>query len=127
MMRNIAIAAVVLSSVHLAAAEPSADELAARAKSLEQKLAGQGYTVLVEPPFVVIGDSPAGEVKKIATGFLRSKVQLLEKDYFSKRPDKLIEVWLFKNEKSFRKGAKKFFNDTPDTPYGYYSPEASAL
>ena len=126
-MRHIAIAAVVLSSVHLAAAEPSADELAARAKALEQKLAGQGYTVLVEPPFVVVGDSPAAEVKKITTGFLRSKIQLLEKDYFSKRPDKLIEVWLFKNEKSFRKGAKKFFNDTPDTPYGYYSPDASAL
>ena len=51
----------------------------------------------------------------------------LGEDYFTKRPDKLIEVWLFRNEKSFRKGAKKFFNDTPDTPYGYYSPEASAL
>ena len=52
---------------------------------------------------------------------------MMEKDFFAKRPEKLIEVWLFKNEKSFRAGAKKFFNDEPDTPYGYYSSTASAL
>jgi hypothetical protein len=126
MMKTLAIAAMVCSA-SLAAAEPTTDQLAERASALEQKLAGQGYTVLVEPPFVVIGDSPPREVRKIATGFLRSKVQLLEKDFFAKRPDKLIEVWLFKDEKSFRRGAKKFFDDTPDTPYGYYSPDASAL
>jgi uncharacterized protein DUF1570 len=118
---------LVLCHVGLAAAEPTQKDLDARAKDLEKKLDGQGFTILVEPPFVVVGDSPAKEVKKIATGFLRSKVQLLEKDFFTKRPEKLIEVWLFKNEKSFRKGAKKFFNDEPDTPFGYYSPEASAL
>src|SRR5262249_34690231 len=103
------VSCAVLCHVGVAAPEPTPDELAERAKTLEHKLAGQGYTVLVEPPFVVVGDSPAAEVKRIATGFLRSKAQLLEKDFFAKRPDKLIEVWLFKNEKSFRKGAKKFF------------------
>ena len=36
-------------------------------------------------------------------------------------------MWLFKNEKSFRKGAKKFFGDAPDTPFGYYSPDHNAL
>lgn len=126
MSKTLAIASV-LCSASLAAAEPTADELAERASALEHKLAGQGYTVLIEAPFVVVGDSPAREVKKIATGFLRSKAELLEKDFFAKRPDKLIEVWLFKDEKSFRRGAKKFFDDTPDTPYGYYSPDASAL
>ena len=127
MMRNIAIASCVLFTASVAVAEPSADELAERAKALSKKLDGQGFTILVEPPFVVVGDSPAAEVKRISSGFLRSKIQLLEKDFFAKRPDKLIEVWLFRNEKSFRKGAKKYFGDTPDTPYGYYSPDASAM
>jgi hypothetical protein len=119
--------AILMLTAGLAAAEPSPKDLETRAKDLEKKLDGQGFTVLIEAPFVVVGDSPAKEVKKIATGFLRSKVQLMEKDFFAKRPEKLIEVWLFKSEKSFRSNAKKFFNDTPDTPYGYYSPEASAL
>jgi hypothetical protein len=106
---------------------PTQTQLDARAKELEKKLKGQGYTVLVEPPFVVVGDSPAKEVARVTTGFLRSKVALLEKEFFAKRPERVLEVWLFKNRQSFFKGAKKFFNDEPDTPYGYYSPDANAL
>ena len=106
---------------------PTQAQLEARAKELEKKLKGQGYTVLVEPPFVVIGDSGAKEVQRVTTGFLRSKIALLEKEYFAKRPDRVLEVWLFKNRQSFFKGAKKFFNDDPGTPYGYYSPDANAL
>lgn len=127
-MRELLIAIGCLTAFHSrAAAEPSAEDLQARAEQLEKKLKGQGFTVLVEPPFVVIGDESAKTVKHHATGFLRWTVGLIEKDFFTKRPEKLIEVWLFKNEKTFRKGAKKFFNDEPDTPYGYYSPSADAL
>jgi hypothetical protein len=130
MKGTIATAAAAVLLFHLAPtahAEPTQKELTDRAAELEKKLKGQGYTVLVEAPFVVIGDSPAKEVKRITTGFFRQKVSLLEKDFFTKRPDKLLEVWLFRNEKSFRAGAKKFFDDTPDTPYGYYSPDDNAL
>jgi hypothetical protein len=123
----LAVASCVLALSQTAAAEPTAKELDERAAALRDKLKGQGYTVLVEAPFVVIGDSPAAEVQRITAGFLRSKIQLLEKDFFAKRPDKLLEVWLFRNERSFRKGAKKFFGDDPDTPYGYYSPDHKAL
>jgi hypothetical protein len=125
-MRKLALAACFAIST-TAAAEPTQKELDARAAELKTKLDGQGFTIMVEAPFVVVGDGSAAQVKHIATGFLRDKVHMLEKDYFTKRPAKLIEVWLFTNEKSFRKGAKKYFNDTPDTPYGYYSPTANAM
>jgi len=111
----------------LAAAEPSAEDLKARQSELQQKLKGQGFTVVIEAPFVVIGDEAPQTVRNRSTGFLRWVVTLLEKDYFTKRPDKIIEVWLFRNEATYRKGAKKFFNDDPSTPFGYYSPEAEAL
>ena len=126
MRTAIAIATAVLLS-ETAYAEPSQKDLEAHAKELEKKLDGQGYTILVEPPFVVVGDYAAKDVKRTTTGFLREKLALLEKDFFAKRPEKLLEVWLFKNERSFRKGAKKFFGDAPDTPYGYYSPDHNAL
>lgn len=128
MPRTLAIATAILLS-HLAPsfAEPSQEQLDKRAKELDKKLDGQGYTVLVEPPFVVIGDSPAAEVKRVTTGFLRTKVALLEKEFFTKRPDRVLEVWLFRNKQTFLKGAKKFFDDEPDTPFGYYSPDANAL
>lgn len=122
-----ALAAALALAPAPAAAEPTAADLAARKTALEQKLKGQGFAVVIEPPFVVIGDEGAAAVKRRATGFLRWTVKLLEQDFFSKRPDKVIEVWLFRNERTYRAGAKKFFGDTPETPYGYYSPAAEAL
>ncbi len=109
-----------------AEAAPSSDDLKAHAKKLEARLAGQGYTVLVEAPFVVIGDEPAARVRSRA-GFVRWVIRLIEQDFFAKQPDKLIEIWLFKNERTYRKGAKKFFDDEPNTPYGYYSSTDNAL
>jgi hypothetical protein len=119
--------AFVAAAASLAAAEPTQKELETRAADLEKKLAGQGFTVVITAPFVVVGDGGAKQVKHIANGFLHDESTMMEKDFFAKRPEKLIEVWLFHNEKSFRAGAKKFFDDTPDTPFGYYSPEHSAM
>lgn len=110
-----------------AIAEPSKAELGAHKAKLDKRLAGQGFTVVVAPPFVVIGDEAPAKVRSRASGFLGWVVKLLEKDFFDKRPDNVIEVWLFKNERTYRKGAKKFFDDDPETPYGYYSPADNAL
>jgi len=118
---------LVMCTAAVAAASPTQQDLEDRAAALHKQLDGTSMTVLIEPPFVVVGDMGAKETRRIATGFLRSKTALLEKDFFPERPDKLIEVWLFKNEKSFRAGAKKYFDDTPDTPFGYYSPDHSAM
>ena len=125
--RLIAIACLAASHLPLAAAEPSADELKERKAALETRLAGQGFTVVVEPPFVVIGDESPATVRHHATGILHWSIQLLEAEYFKTRPGKLIEIWLFKNKTTYLKGAKKFFGDEPDTPYGYYSSEHDAM
>jgi hypothetical protein len=125
--RLIVLACVILGAGSLAAAEPSADALKERRAALETRLAGQGFTVVIEPPFVVIGDEAPATVRHHATGILHWSIQLLEAEYFKARPDKLIEIWLFKNERTYRVGAKKFFGDTPDTPYGYYSPTRDAM
>jgi len=126
-MRTLAIVPALLLYALPAAAEPSAADLATRKADLEKRLAGAGFDVVIEGTFVVVGDEGKKMVEKRAAGFMRWTIGLLEKDFFSKRPDKLIEVWLFKNEKTFRAGAKKYFGDEPDTPYGYYSPDRDAL
>ncbi|HEX7840925.1 MAG TPA: hypothetical protein VF469_25785 [Kofleriaceae bacterium] len=122
-----AIAALIVCHATLAAAEPSADELTERRAALETRLRGQGFTVVVEPPFVIVGDESPGTVKHHATGILRWSIHLLEAEYFKQRPNKLIEIWLFRNKDTYMKGAKKFFGDDPDTPYGYYSSEHDAM
>jgi hypothetical protein len=118
---------ILVLATSAAAAPPTDADLQQRKTDLEKKLSSDGFTVVIEGPFVVVGDEGKKTTEKRAAGFMRWTIGLLEKDFFSKRPDKLIEVWLFKNEKSFRAGAKKYFGDDPDTPYGYYSPDRDAL
>ena len=126
MIHKLAVA-LVAATASIAAAEPTHEELATRAAELEKRLAGQHFTVVISAPFVVVGDGPGRAVQHIANGFLHDKVVMMEKDFFAKRPTKLLEVWLFHDERAFRAGAKKFFNDEPDTPYGYYSSTSNAL
>jgi hypothetical protein len=139
-MRTLAIATVIAltavsapsradepAKAEVAKPAPTKENLETRRAELAKRLDKQGFTVLVEPPFVIVGDEAPSVVAHHATGILRWSIKLLEADYFTKRPGKVIEIWLFKDEKTYRKGAKKFFDDTPDTPYGYYSSAHDAM
>ena len=101
-------------------------ELAARVGALRDAYEREGYTVLAEPPFAVIGDEAPDEVRAHAEGTVRWAMTRL-REFFPADPVRLVDVWLFANEASYRRGAKKIFGDDPDTPYGYYSPEHAAL
>jgi hypothetical protein len=110
----------------IAAAAPTKEELETRAAELAKQLKGQGFTVTVTAPFVVVGDESAAKVRS-RVNFVDWVVRLIEKDYFDKQPDKILVIWLFRNITTYKAGAKKFFDDTPDTPYGYYSSDDNAL
>lgn len=119
------ITAAVTASAAIPDTSPAAFEK--QALDLRTKLKGRGFTVIVERPFIVIGDESADRVTLWANDIIRGTVTRLKQDYFSKDPAKILEIWLFKDEISYRKHAKEFFNDEPDTPYGYYSPSSKAL
>ena len=125
-MKHVAAILCLAAAAATSHAEPTKDDLAARKVELDKKLAGKGYTVVIQAPFVIVDDENAAMVKRNAN-FMKWTTDLIEADFFPKRPAKLIEVWLFRNEATYRKGAKQFFNDEPDTPYGYYSTAADAL
>jgi hypothetical protein len=86
-----------------------------------------GFTVVAAPPFVVIGDEPPERVRARAAGTVGWAVSKLKADFFTRDPERPLEVWLFANDASYRKWAKALFGDDPDTPYGYYSPTHHAL
>jgi len=87
----------------------------------------RGFSVVVEPPFVVVGDGGPQAVKSAAARTVRWSVERLKKDYFAKDPNEILDIWLFKDEKSYRKHTYEIFGDRPDTPYGYYSSSEKAL
>jgi hypothetical protein len=82
--------------------------------------------VVVEPPFVVVGDEAPDVVQRRAE-IVRWTVRMLRRDYFAEDPTRVITIWLFGSAASYRDYALALFGDVPSTPYGYYSAEDDAL
>ncbi len=106
---------------------PTVTDLDKRAADLRAHFGPKGFTVIVEPPFVVLGDEPTQSVESHAVYAVRWAVNHLKSEFFSAEPNELIEIWLFKDDQSYRSHAKEIFGDDPDTPFGYYSPTHKAL
>jgi hypothetical protein len=87
----------------------------------------EGFTVVIERPFVVVGDEAPDKVRERAAGTVRWAVERLKSAYFARDPQRILDVFLFKDESSYRVHAKALFGDEPDTPFGYYSAENRAL
>jgi hypothetical protein len=102
-------------------------EFAKHKEKLDKKLKGRKFTVLIEKPFIVAGDQSEAKVKQHSANTVKWAVDKLKQDYFTKDPVQILEIWLFKDDASYRKHAKEFFGDEPTTPYGYYSPSNKAL
>src|ERR1051325_11662289 len=109
LMKGFAAAVLVLYTASAAFAAPTDEQLQERKVALEKKLAKQGFTVVVSPPFVIVGDESSKKASS-RVSFVNWVIDLIEKDFFAKKPDKVIEIWLFRNEKTYRAGAKKYFD-----------------
>lgn len=115
-----------------APAEPRAgagftdEELARHLRELGPRVP-TGFTVVVEPPFVVLGDESAEVVRGRAATTVRWSVVRLKRDFFDRDPLEIIDIWLLASEASYRRNALAIFGDEPDTPYGYYSVENRAM
>jgi hypothetical protein len=88
---------------------------------------GKNFTVVVEPPFVVIGDESEATVRHRAASTVRWATTKLKAAYFTRDPKRILDIYLFKDDRSYRANARALFDDTPDTPYGYYSSRHKAL
>jgi len=113
--------------VQQAAAGFTAADYAQHVMALRALIPPEGFTVVIEPPFVVIGDESPDIVAFRAEKTVRWSTQLLKQDYFRRDPDTIIDIWLFGSEESYLRHAKSIFGHEPDTPFGYYSPDFDAL
>jgi hypothetical protein len=86
-----------------------------------------GFTVVPQPPFVVIGDETPATVRTRATNTVKWAVDRLKREYFERDPLVVIDIWLFRDRTSYTNHAWLLFQDVPATPFGYYSEEHRAL
>lgn len=85
------------------------------------------FTILIQKPFVVIGDEPAATVRWHAQKTVQWAVDLLKKDFFPRDPDDIIDIWLFRDDSSYYRHTRKIFSTEPTTPFGFYLEDAKAL
>ncbi len=95
--------------------------------ALKAKLPGDGFHIVIQRPFVVIGDEAQKVVDQRATKTVKWAVDHLKQDYFDQDPADILDIWLFKDEESYQGNVKKLFNERPTTPFGYYSPKHKGL
>lgn len=96
-------------------------------ESLKKKLPSKDFKIVIQKPFVVIGDESEEMVKRRSENTVKWAVDKLKASFFTKDPKEILNIWLFKDSVSYRKYTKQLFDDDPDTPYGYYSSFHRAL
>jgi len=94
---------------------------------LKKSAPSADFSIVIQPPFVVIGDEPLKVVKQRAADTVKWAVDRLKQDYFTKDPEEILDIWLFKDAASYEKHTRLLFGETPTTPYGYYSSTHKAL
>lgn len=105
----------------------TAREFDEHVSALKRRLPSTQFTIVVEQPFVVVGDGGREAVEQSARQTVKWAVDLLKRDYFTKDPAEILDVWLFKDSESYEKHRNALFGPGPDTPYGYYSAQHKAL
>jgi hypothetical protein len=109
-----------------ARAEPDTD-FSRHIEQLKKKLPSDDFSIIIQPPFVVVGDESGETVKQHAEHTIKWAVDKLKQDYFTKDPKEILDIWLFKDSASYEKNAVALFGEKPTTPYGYYSSTHKAL
>jgi len=126
MMRRFQLAFLLLLFASSAYAHTDAD-FTAHVEQLKKKLPSADFTIIIQRPFVVIGDESPDAVKEHSERTVKWAVDRLKQDYFTKDPNDILDIWLFKDAASYERHAQMLFGEKPSTPYGYYSSRHKAL
>jgi hypothetical protein len=94
---------------------------------LRAKLPNDNFAVVLQRPFVVIGNEDRETVKRHAEDTVKWAVERLKQDFFTQDPSQIIDIWLFQDAPSYEENAEKLFGAHPTTPYGYYLSRHHAL
>lgn len=104
------------------------EEFEKHVQTLKKRLPSDKFTVIIQKPFVVIGDgSPKVLRDRWARGTVKWASEKLKEAYFPRDPDHILDVWLFKDKQSYEMHTEALWGKVPSTPYGYYSSSQKAL
>lgn len=102
-------------------------DFAQHVMKLKRRLPHDKFTVIIQRPFVVIGDETPEKVRSRTEHTVKWAVDSLKASFFDKEPDEILDIWLFKDKESYEKHATALFGSRPTTPFGYFSSQHKAL
>ena len=105
----------------------TAADYAQHIMQLKRRLPHENFHIILLKPFVVVGDEPRPMVEQRTVRTVQWAVDRIKQDFFSRDPDQIIDIWLFKDKTSYQKHTQALFDITPSTPYGFYSSRHRAL
>ncbi len=121
----VAWAAATPGPIPLSTGPATPENLAARAAMLRERLP-ERFTVLVEPPFVlVLEESPEEAARHAAT--IRAAIAAMVEALFDRPPAHALDVWAFADAPSYRANTRLYLRDWPRTLHGYYAPSRRAV
>lgn len=94
---------------------------------LKKKLPDTDFHIVLQKPFVVVGNDDKETVKAHSVNTVAWAVKRLKKVYFEKDPNQIVDVWLFRDKDTYEKHCVTLFGRKPSTPFGYYSSSNRAL
>src|SRR6266404_841988 len=105
---------LIITVGHFAGAQITESDLKTHAEALRQRLPA-GFTVIVQSPFVVIGDDAPQQLRRFAVGTVQWAVDHLKADFFAHDPGEIIDIYLFKDAHSYNRHTREIFHTRPHT------------
>ncbi len=124
----IAAALLIITTSYRAGPSGSTDnEDISKTAAKIRKNVPKSFVIIESAPFIVVGNLTRTGINRYVEGTIQSAAKAFDNQYFEKKPNEVIKIYLFKDDKTYRHYAKKLFDDNPDTPYGYFSPGSNRL
>ncbi len=102
-------------------------QVAQRADQLRRELEGSDFQLVIEGPFVVIGNETATRVQQRAAGTLRWAYDHLRREYLRTTPQEPIVVWICRDAASYERTSRQQLKIEPESPFGFYAPDEKAI
>lgn len=92
-----------------------------------RKLVSDDFYIIGHSSFVVVSNLSTSETDRIINGTIGKAEECFYNDFFEIKPDELITIFLFKDDKSYRYWAEKLYGDSGLSPFGYYKPSKKTM
>lgn len=91
-----------------------------RTKNELQQQVGHNYNVVRRGMFLIASDLDKKRFDYVVDGVFACCQEILSKEFFRKRPQEIVTIYIFKSKKSYINGLADYFAMEPISPYGHY-------